>query len=90
MLAQLKMAVSGDSSSTARKLPVPEKQPRIADLKQRLNGVVLEGEKEPSYGLIDLCQTIYETGNIIWIHPSKCDKRDSEVRASVKDPKQIV
>ena len=51
---------------------------------------MLEGEKEPSYGLIDLCQTIYETGNIIWIHPSKCHKRDSEVRASVKDPKQIV
>ena len=90
VLAQLKMAVSGDQSSTARKLPVPEKQARIADLKHRLNGVVLEGEKEPSYGLIDLCQTIYETGNIIWIHPSKCHKRDSEVRASVKDPKQIV
>ena len=90
VLAQLKMAVSGDQSSTARKLPVPEKQARIADLKQRVNGVVLEGEKEPSYGLIDLCQTIYETGNIIWIHPSKCHKRDSEVRASVKDPKQIV
>ncbi len=32
----------------------------------------------------------YETGNIIWIHPSKCHKRDREVRASVKDPKQIV
>ena len=46
--------------------------------------------RKPSYGLIDLCQTIYETGNIIWIHPSKCHKRDSEVRASVKDPKQIV
>ena len=71
-------------------IPVPEKQARIADLKHRLNGVVLEGEKEPAYSLIDLCQTIYETGNIIWIHPSKCHKRESEVRASVKDPKQIV
>ena len=90
VLAQLKMSVSGDQSSMARKLPVPEKQARIADLKHRLNGVVLEGEKEPAYSLIDLCQTIYETGNIIWIHPSKCHKRESEVRASVKDPKQIV
>ena len=90
VLAQLKMSVSGDQSSMARKLPVPEKQARLADLKHRLNGVVLEGEKEPAYSLIDLCQTIYETGNIIWIHPSKCHKRESEVRASVKDPKQIV
>ena len=90
VLAQLKMSVSGDQSSMARKLPVREKQARIADLEHRLNGVVLEGEKEPPYGLIDLCQTIYETGNIIWIHPSKCHKRESEVRASVKDPKQIV
>ena len=90
VLAQLKMSVSGDQSSMARKLPVPEKPARLADLKHRLSGVVLEGEKEPAYSLIDLCQTIYETGNIIWIHPSKRHKRESEVRASVKDPKQIV
>ena len=83
VLAQLKVAVS-------KKLPVPEKQARIADLKHRLNGVVLEGEKEPAYSLIDMCQTIYDTGNIVWIHPSKCHERDSEVKASVKDPKQIV
>ena len=89
VLAQLKMSVSGDQSSMARKLPVPEKQARMADLKHHLSGVVLEGEK-PAYSLIDLCQTIYETGYIIWIHPSKCHKRESEVRASVKDPKQIV
>ncbi len=29
-------------------------------------------------------------GNIVWIHRSKCHKRDSEVKASVKDPKQII
>ncbi len=90
VLAQLKTAVSGDQSSMARKLPVLEKQARIADLKLRLSGVSLEGEKEPAYSRMDLCQTIYETGNIIWIHPSKCHKRESEVRSSVKDPKQIV
>ncbi len=83
VLAQLTVAISSDPSSAARKLPVPVKQARIADLKHRprhrLNGVVLEGEKEPAYSLIDLCQTIYDTGNIVWIHPSKCHKRDSEV-----------
>lgn len=50
---------------------------------------MLEGEKEPA-SLIDLRQTIFETGDIVWIHPSTCKKRDSEVRASVKDPKQIL
>ena len=90
VLAQLKVTVSSDPSSAAKKLPVPEKQARIADLKHRLNGVALEGEKEPAYSLIDLCQTIYDTGNIVWIHPSKCHKRDSEVKASVRDPKPIV
>ena len=90
VLAQLKVAVSSDPSSGAKKIRVPEKQARIADLKHRLNGVVLEGEKEPAYSLIDLCQTIYDTGNMVWIHPSKCHKRDIEVKASVKDPKQIV
>ena len=90
VLAQLKLAVTGDQTAGAKKLPLPEKQARLEDLKARLNGVVLEGEREPAHSLIDLCQTIYETGNIVWIHPSKCKKRDSEVRASVKDPKQIL
>ena len=85
VLAQLKMSVSGDQSSMARKLPVPEKQARLADLKHRLNGVVLEGEEEPAYSLIDLCQTIYETGNIIWIHPSKCHKREGVSEGSQAD-----
>ena len=44
--AQLKMAVSGHQSTMARKLPVPEKQARMADLKHRLNGVVLGVEKK--------------------------------------------
>ena len=88
-LAQLKLAVSGDQTDGSKKLPLPEKQARLADLKGQLNGIVLEGEKEPAHSLIDLCQTIYETGNVIWLHPSKCKKRDSEVRASIKDPKQV-
>ena len=62
----------------------------MADLKARLNGIVLDGERKPAHSLIDLCQTIYETGNVIWLHPSKCKKRDSEVRASIKDPKQVL
>lgn len=70
-------------------LPLPEKQARLEDIRGRLNSIVLEGEKEPA-SLIDLCQTIFETGGIVWIHPSTCEKRDSEVRASVKDPKQIL
>lgn len=90
VLAQLKLAVTGDQTAGAKKLPLPEKQARLQDIKTRLNGIVLEGEKEPAHSLVDLCQTIFETGNIVWIHPSKCKKRDSEVRASVKDPKQIL
>ena len=58
VLAQLKLAVTGDQTAGSKKLPLPEKQARLADIKTRLNGVVLEGEKEPSHSLIDLCQTI--------------------------------
>ena len=90
VLAQLKLAVTSDPGTAPRKLPLPEKQARIADLKTRLNGVVLEGEKDPAHSLIDLCQTIFETGNIVWIHPSKCKKRDSEIKFTMKEPKQIL
>ena len=90
VLAQLKLAVSSDPGTAPRKLPLPEKQARIADLKTRLNGVVVEGEKDPAHSLIDLCQTIFETGNIVWIHPSKCKKRESEIKCTMKEPKQIL
>lgn len=90
VLAQLKLAVTGEPGTSSRKLPLPEKQARIADLKTRFNGVVLEGEKEPAHSLIDLCQNIFETGNIVWIHPSKCKKRESEIKYSMKEPKQIL
>ena len=73
VLAQLKLAVSSDPGTAPRKLPLPEKQARIADLKT-----------------IDLCQTIFETGNIVWIHPSKCKKRESEIKFTMKEPKQIL
>ena len=43
MLAQLKVAVSSDPSSGAKKLPVSEKQARIADLK--LNGAGRRGNR---------------------------------------------
>ena len=72
------------------RVPRFQREIRLADLKVRLNGIVLEGEKEPAHSLIDLCQTIYETGNALWLHPSKCKKRDSEVRVSIKDPKQVL
>ena len=52
--------------------------------------MVLEGEKDPAHALIDLCQTIFETDDIVWIHPSKCKKRDSEIKFTMKEPKQIL
>ena len=49
-----------------------------------------KARRKPAHSLIDLCQNIYETGNIVWIHPSKCKKRETEIKYSRKEPKQIL
>ena len=40
---------------------------------------------QPSYALIDLIAGIHDSGSIVWVPPSKCTKRDSEVRQSRKE-----
>ena len=68
-----------------KRLPPPEKRARMDKQKQRLTGLELSGELEPSHQLIDLCNSQYESGILTWIPPSKCSKRGVEVVAGQKD-----
>ncbi|CAE7420275.1 unnamed protein product, partial [Symbiodinium pilosum] len=52
---------------------------------QRLAGVSIEGELDPSFQLIDSCNHQMETSTIFWLAPSKCAKRETEVIAGFRD-----
>ena len=75
---------TADPGSLVRKLPAAEKQSRLERQQTRLAGIQMVGELAPSFQLLDLTNTIVETGAIVWIAPSRCSKRDDEIHANIK------
>ena len=85
------MVTQGDVEGTpSKRVPVPEKRARLAEQRKRLGGLTIKGETEPSWQLIDACNSIYEGGTMIYIPPRKCTKRDDEVALGSKDRGQAI
>ena len=85
VMADLKARATDTSGDGTRKLPVAEKTARLRDQEQRLPGMRIKGELQPSFALIDLVAQIKETNCVVWIPPSKCSKRDTEIQNQLKD-----
>ena len=90
VVAQLKARVAGDPDEGRQKLPIVEKQARLEDQRQRLAGVDVDGELQPSFHLIDAVNSMIETNTIQWIAPSKCTSRDMEVLQGAKNLPSVV
>ena len=92
IVAHTKQQVSLDSSVEGnRKLPAAEKQARLQQQQARLSGVNITGELQPSHALIDLAASMLESNTVIWIGPSKCSKRETEIQiAATKEKSQIL
>jgi len=91
VVAQLRaQATADDTDLTGRKLPHVEKQARLASQKARLPGLLIEGELQPSYALVDACALMAESNSITWISPSRCSKRDAEVQMLGKERSSLV
>ena len=92
MVAHVKSHVNQESagSDVIRKLPVAEKQQRLEAQQARLGGIAIVGELEPSYALIDLVNSMLDNNAILWIPPSKCSKRESEIHMSTKGKSQLL
>ena len=50
----------------------------------------IEGETEPSYALIDLVNSMVDNNCVLWIPPSKCGKRESEIQMNSKEKPQAL
>ena len=92
MMVDLKrQATAGDSSEPARSLPFVEKQRRLEAQQQRITGISHKHEQKASHALIDHCFHIVETGALVYVPPSKCTSRDSEIQNDSKSKqKQVV
>ena len=78
------------ADSSAKKLPPVERQARIVEQKQRLIGVIIQGESEPSFELIDLAYSMIDSKSIKFIPPHRCTKRDTELLENTSKDKEIL
>ncbi|CAE7245150.1 unnamed protein product [Symbiodinium sp. CCMP2592] len=90
VIAQLRALVEGDSTESGKRLPAAEKSARLADAKKRLKGLVIEDEMEPSHALIDAVSHMGESNAVVWIPPSKCTKRDAELKLGLRDKQKYL
>ena len=59
LMAMLKEQVTNPEPTSARKVPQAERESRLTNLRNRLNGVLVEGHSEPSHALLDLATQLY-------------------------------
>ena len=88
MIASVKQRVDGEAAEKAdsvKKIPIAEKKHRLEQQEQRLSGISISGELEPSHQLIDLANNVLETGALVWIAPSRCTKRSDEVQLAIRE-----
>ena len=92
-IASLKAQVqsSGDASKDpAKKLPPIERQSRIDEQRERLQGILIHGETEPSFELIDLCFAMIDEKAIKYIPPHRCTKRETEIQDRSSKDKDVL
>lgn len=92
VMAELKQQVAAtDPSEPSKRLPFLEKQTLLEAQKTRITGLTHKGEQLPSHALIDAAYSIIESGNIVYLAPSRCGSRDAEIQTDAKQkPKQII
>ena len=84
LLAILKDQITNPESSSSRKVPQAERESRMAQLRNQLAGVVIEGHGEPSHTLLDLAAQMYEQNVIKYIPLEKCFSRLVELTSNPK------
>ena len=90
LLALLKEQVTNPEPLTAKKVPQAEREARLANLRTRLAGVLIEGHTEPSHSLLDQASQMYDQNILRYIPLEKCFSRLTELSVSTKTPAKLL
>ena len=90
LLATLKDQITNPEAVTARKVPQAERESRLANLRRRLSGVLIEGHSEPSHHLLDLATQMYDLNILKWIPLEKCYSRLAELTNPGKNHSKLL
>ena len=86
LLALLKEQVTNPDPQSAKKVPQAEKEARLANLRARLSGVLIEGHAEPAHLLLDQASQMYDQNILRYIPLEKCFSRLTELSVTAKTP----
>ena len=87
MTSTIRSTVETPDSSTPKPIPFAEKTARMEQIRQRLQGLNITGQGEPSHSLLDECAHQFETRVLKYIEPSRCTSRENEVTSGRTDKK---
>ena len=70
----------GSDITQPKKIPLAEKEARLAEIRGRLNGVDISGPLEPSTALFEHAVHQHETKVLKYLPPEKCYSREHEIK----------
>lgn len=88
VLGQLRELVTDPNAAASRKLPAVEREHRMAQLKQRLQGVIVERQLEPSHELLEAMMQQKEANQLCYVQLERMTSREWEITMG-KTKKQI-
>ena len=77
---EFRQAIERTEDAPSRSLSAPEREERYTRQVQKLTGISIKGETEPSQSLVDLCVNIYESNTLRYVAWERCTSRLSEVQ----------
>ena len=84
LVATLRQNVERPADEQPRKIAYAERTTRMATLRANLAGVAIDGELEPSHGLLDRACALYESNSLKFLDLATCVSRTQEVQGTTK------
>ena len=86
-LMDMRSRLDRTDEDVPRKLQLPERVARMEQLKLRYPGLLIEGELEFSYSLMDRVINQFEQNEVRYINLADCTRRSQELDGEKQDPK---
>ena len=87
-LGQLRELVTDPNAAASRKFPAVEREHRMAQLKQRLQGVIVERQLEPSHELLEAMMQQKQANQLCYVQLERLTSREWEITMG-KTKKQL-
>eukprot|EP00971_Amphidinium_carterae_P346195 6487510-Amphidinium_carterae.1 len=88
--AEMQLATGSSSADAPKRLATSERVERKKRQQERLAGLSLRGNWEPSDSLVDLCVAMHDENRAKWLPWSKLTKQQQEITADRSDPTLVV